>query len=190
MIMMSSRNGTKLTVLLVALCSSTLAVAAVNVGLEVVASSQPASLVASSQPASLKVISNDSPCADDSSHGKSCIEVAHGSHPFMYFRLKGGCRATGYKLTRFRIAEKNKDWPTRDNPLNQDIADDFCADENSGYVDFNAHQCKDDRKDHTLKLRNHNRKAADVFYEITAEKCLSPDRGKKIYLDPVIRNKG
>jgi hypothetical protein len=181
MIMMSSRNGTKLTVLLAALCSSTLAVAAVNVGLEV---------DGPSEDASLKVSSNDSPCADDSSHGKSCIEVAHGSHPFMYFRLQGGCRATGYKLTRFRIAEKNKDWPTRDNPLDQDIADDFCADENSGYVDFNAHQCKDDRKDHTLKLRNHNTKAADVFYEITAEKCLSPDRGKKIYLDPVIRNKG
>lgn len=138
-------------------------------------------------PPALKVISNSNPC--DSGPGNSdCIEVAKGSQPHMYFNLKNACKANGpdYKLTKFRIAEKNKDWPSLQNPMNQEVAKDFCADQNSGYVELR--NCRNQRKDDKLKLKNFNMKAVDVFYEITAEPCSGS--GDAIYLDPIIRNKG
>ena len=138
-------------------------------------------------PPALKVTNNSNPC--DSGPGNSdCIEVAKGSQPHMYFNLKNACNAGGpdYKLMKFRITEKNKDWPSLRNPMNQEVAKDFCADRNSGYVELR--NCRNQRKDDKLKLKNFNSKEANVYYEITAEPCSGS--GDAIYLDPVIRNKG
>jgi len=138
-------------------------------------------------PPALKVTSNSNPC-DSGPSNSECIEVAKGSQPHMYFNLKNACKegGPGYKLMKFRITEKNKDWPSLRSPMNQEVAKDFCADRNSGYVELR--NCRNQRKDDKLKLKNFNSKEANVYYEITAEPCSGS--GDAIYLDPVIRNKG
>jgi hypothetical protein len=138
-------------------------------------------------PPALEVTNNTSPCAGQPGNS-NCIEVRKGSQPHMYFNLKKACKAGGpsYKLTKFRITEKDKDWPSSQNPMNRDVAKDFCADRSTGYVELR--NCQNQRKDDTLKLKNFNQKPATVYYEIAAEPCSGS--GSSIYLDPQIRNKG
>ena len=115
-----------------------------------------------------------------------CIEVKEGTQPHLYFTLKGGCDSTGYGLTAFRITQTNKQWPTPANPLKLEIAEDFCADEESGYVDFMA--CMNELRADKMKLKDFNRFVEDVFYEVTAANCSDPS--DEIFLDPQIKNKG
>jgi len=162
--------------LLAALNFSTPAFAAIQVYLEVDAGS--------GSPA-LKVKTNDAQCPGGP---LNCISVKKGDKPDMFFNLKNACKSGGpaYRLTKFRITEKNKVWPTPSNPMNQKVAKDFCADRNTGYVDFNY--CRNQQKDDKLKLKNFNATPATVYYEITAESCSGS--GGAIYLDPQIRNTG
>lgn len=148
--------------------------AAVNIDLEVQTSNGSNVLV---------VTRNNSQCTDGPI---DCIEVKAGTKPHLFFSLQGACVGTDYKLTKFRIAERDKQWPTSEDPLNPQIASDFCADATTGYVDFMV--CENDLRDAMLKLKDFNSAPGTVYYEITAENCMNPD--EKIYLDPIIRNKG
>jgi hypothetical protein len=79
---------------------------------------------------------------------------------------------------------RNKDWPTQDNPLSSDVAGDFNADPNTGYIKWDGSNSLGDDK---IKIRNKNRTAYSVFYEITATECTGSG---EIKLDPVIKNGG
>jgi len=115
-----------------------------------------------------------------------CIDVKHGTNPHMFFELKKACNGVDYKLTKFRIRETDEQWPTPQDPMDAARAKDFCADRNTGYVDFRY--CKNDLKNSKMKLKNFNKKAGEVYYEVTAASCSNPN--DKIYLDPLIRNGG
>jgi hypothetical protein len=153
-----------------ALCSTTLALGAVNVDLEV-------------QDGALVVIRNNAQCAGGPI---DCIEVSQGTQPHLFFELKGACSSSDYRLTKFRIAERNKQWPSPGNPLSAQIASDFCADANTGYINFTT--CENDLRDSKMKLKDYNRSPTSVWYEITAASCSNPN--EEIYLDPQIKNGG
>lgn len=157
----------------IAFCFSFPAAAAVNIELEVDNSVNPPTLV---------VTKNNAQCTGGPI---ACIEVKPGTNPHMFFTLKKACSGVDYKLSKFRIAEKNKQWPTSTNPLPLDISKDFCADRNTGYVDFRY--CSNSLSDKKMKLKNFNSKPADVFYEVTAMHCTNDE---EIYLDPQIKNGG
>lgn len=158
----------------IALGVTPLATAAVNIELELDDKGNPQALV---------VTKNNAQCAGGPI---DCIEVKRGTQPHMFFNLKKACNGIDYKLTKFRITQTNKQWPTPQNPMDAAVARDFCADRNTGYVDFRY--CNNDLRDGKMKLRNFNKKAADVYYEVTAASCSNPS--KEIKLDPLIRNKG
>ncbi len=157
-----------------AMCSSASVLAAVNVELEV--QNQNGTNV-------LVVTRNNSQCAGGPI---DCIEIGQGSKPHLYFRMPGACESSGYRLTEFRIAERNKQWPTPGNPMDAQIASDFCADPSTGYVNFVT--CENDLRDSMMKLKDFNRTRATVFYEVTAANCM--DASEEIYLDPRIENQG
>lgn len=137
-----------------------------------------------SNPTALGVTDNDSQCPGED---KSCIDVAKGSTPNMFFDLDKACKQGGpnYKLSAFRLAEASKDWPTPAKPLRQDIADDFNADPTTGYIKWGTNDST--LSDAQIKLKNKNTKAYSVYYEITATAC---NGAGEIKLDPVIRNGG
>jgi hypothetical protein len=155
---------------ILALGFSTQALAAVNVDLEV-------------QNGTLVVTANNAQCAGGP---LDCIEIKSGTQPHLFFSLKGACSSSNYKLTKFRIAERDKQWPSLGNPLSGPIAGDFCSDANTGYVDFVS--CNNDLRDGMMKLKDHNRSPSTVYYEITAANCSNPN--DEIYLDPQIKNGG
>jgi hypothetical protein len=159
---------------LLALGTSGTALAAVNIELEV--QNRDGSNV-------LVVTRNNAQC---SGGPIDCIEVKEGTQPHMNFTLKGACNSVDYALTAFRISPVNKQWPTPDKPLKTTTAEDFCADSESGYIDFMA--CNNSLSDKKMKLKNFNRFTENVFYEITAANCENP--AEEIFLDPQIRNKG
>jgi hypothetical protein len=105
----------------------------------------------------------------------------------MFFDLDKACKQNGpnYKLSAFRLANANKEWPTADKPLRDEIVKDFNADPTTGYIkwDSNDNTLSDER----IKLKNKNIKAYSVYYEITAVGC---NGSGEIKLDPVIRNGG
>jgi hypothetical protein len=158
----------------IAIAVTPLATAAVNVELELDNKDNPQALV---------VTKNSAQCQDEP---LDCIEVKRGTKPNMSFELKNACNGVSYKLTKFRIRGASEQWPTSQNPMNADVAKDFCADRNTGYVDFRY--CNNDLKDGKMKLKNFNNKVADVYYEVTAASC--SNSSKEIKLDPLIRNKG
>jgi hypothetical protein len=162
------------TLLILAAGASANAFSAVNIELEV--QNQGGSTV-------LVVTKNNARCPGGPI---DCIEVAAGSQPHLFFTLKGGCDSTGYGLTAFRVAQAEKQWPTPQRPLKLEIAEDFCADEESGYVDFMA--CQNELRADKMKLKDFNRLEGSVFYEVTAAHCTDP--AKEIFLDPQIKNKG
>jgi len=134
-------------------------------------------------PTHLEVVDNDSQCAGQKI---DCIEVPEGSGHNMFFDLDKACNADGpkYKLSAFRLANADKDWPTEEKPLRDEIVKDFNADPNTGYIIWNA---DNDLKDSRIKLKNKNIRAYSVYYEITATECNGTG---EIKLDPVIRNGG
>ena len=152
---------------------SSLAVAAIQVDLEV-------------NESKLVVTGNNAQCSDGPI---DCIEVKFGTNPHLFFNLKGACMDKGpdYRLTAFRIGTQNKVWPTSENPLPAHIASDFNASPNSGYVNLTAgdNQLSKDK----IKLKDHNRSAYTVYYEVTASHCTNTSAGD-IYLDPSIKNGG
>lgn len=162
----------RLGLLLLALCVSTPAMAAVQVDLEVNGSA-------------LLVTRNSAQC---SGGPIDCIDVQHGTRPHLFFNLRGACGNNGpeYELTKFRIGMQDKVWPTSENPLPTDVADDFNANPETGYVDLNAgdNQLSNDK----IKLKDNNSSKYSVYYEVTAAHCngTPPD----IHLDPQIRNGG
>ncbi len=158
----------------IAVAVTPLATAAVNVELELDNKDNPQALV---------VTKNNAQCPGGPI---DCIVVKKGTKPHMFFALKKACNGVNYKLTKFRITQTNKQWPTSQNPMDVNVAKDFCADRNTGYVDFRY--CNNDLKDGKMKLKNFNQKKAEIYYEVTAASCSNPN--KKIKLDPLIRNKG
>lgn len=173
---MNSANKTRLNTALfiIAVGFSASAWAAVNIELEVRDQGGSKSLV---------VTRNNAQCPGEPI---DCIEVASGTQPHLFFTLKDACNGTDYRLTGFRITQHNKQWPGPGNPLKLSLAEDFCADEESGYVDFMA--CRNELKADKMKLKDYNRNSETVFYEITAANCVNP--ADEIYLDPQIKNKG
>ena len=137
-----------------------------------------------SSPARLYVILNDSQCPGGPA---DCIEVKKGDSPNLYFDLDDSCKASGpeYQLHQFRIAMQPKAWPSPENPLPAYAAQDFNADPNSGYVDFNAG--RNSLKPERMKLKDSNSQAYEVHYEITAIGCNGEE---PIRLDPSVRNTG
>ncbi len=91
-----------------ALCSTTLALGAVNIELEV-------------QGSQLVVTKNNAQCAGGEI---GCIEIQPGTQPHMFFTLKGGC-SSGYRLSNFRISEGHKQPPSPGNPLNAEYCKRF-----------------------------------------------------------------
>ena len=175
---MTINNNIKgLGVLLVAaLTASSPVWAAVNVTLEVDDSVNPPVLM---------VVNNNSQCAGGPI---DCIEVEQGQQPHMYFKLNRACQpgegGTEWRLSRFYIMEYEKNWPA---PLPTDIADEFCADANTGEV--NMSNCQNQARDDQLKVKNYNRVPRTVYYMVEAEHCTNPGQGP-IGLDPEIRNRG
>lgn len=152
-------------------CAPTLATAAIHVELGVANSA-------------LYVISNDAKCPDE---GIDCIQTTKGDEPDIFFDLAKACKDGGpqYRLSQFRIAMAEKQWPNPDYPLPAYAADDFNADPNTGIVDLTAgnNQLKDDR----IKLKDSNSDVYTVYYEVQAVPCAG---GDSIVLDPAIRNTG
>lgn len=157
------------TVFCIALCSTTLALGAVNIELEV-------------QDSQLIVTKNNAQCAGGDI---GCIEIQPGTQPHMFFTLKGGC-SSGYKLSNFRISEGYKQPPGPNNPLNANIASDFCADASSGYVNFSS--CDNDLNESKMKIKDYNRSVATVYYDVEVVNC--SNGSDAITLDPQIRNGG
>ena len=173
MITIKSMHWVRCAVCLVALGFSSLALAAVQVDLSVSGSK-------------MTVTGNTAQC---SGGPIDCIDVKHGTNPHLFFNLNGACGSNGpaYKLKSFRIGMQNKVWPTSAKPLPADIAADFGANTQNGYVNLAAgnNQLKDDK----MKLKDHNSQAETVYYEVTAAHCTdltAPD----IYLDPQLKNGG
>jgi hypothetical protein len=139
-------------------------------------------------PTALEIISNDSKCEGAI---LDCIDVTAGSSPFIFFRLPDACGTGGgdpqYKLSRMRITLIEKIWPTTAIPLYDEVADDFKADPDTGYIDFNNGNNK--KRKHKLKFKNDNSHAYTVFFEIEAKHCTDNTK-PALFLDPEIRNKG
>jgi hypothetical protein len=169
-------------VLLVALCFSTLVIAApINIELKV---------VTKDGLTELKVNKNDSPC-DNAPSDSACIKVAHGRSPFIIFTLPEACEGKDhpiYKLTGMKITQFEKIWPTRGDPLNSRVAKDFKADPETGEIKFGV--IGNDKSSSKLKFKNLNKNAYTVFYEISASPCDDDSDYDDISLDPEIRNKG
>ena len=156
-----------------ALCFSMPAMAAVQVDLAVNGST-------------LTVTGNNAQC---SGGPIGCIDVQHGTNPHLFFNLNGACTHNGpdYKLTAFRIGLQSKVWPTPSTPLPAHIAQDFSANAQDGYVDLN--NSDNSLSDGKIKLKDHNRTAYTVYYDVTASHCT--DTGAQdIHLDPQIKNRG
>jgi hypothetical protein len=134
-------------------------------------------------PTALEVVENDSQCAGEPI---DCIEVPKGSWHNLFFDLDKACQPGGpkYKLSAFRLANADKEWPTAAKPLEAKILKDFNADPNTGYIIWNA---DNDLKDSRIKLKDNNSDAYEVFYEVTATECNGTG---EIKLDPAIRNGG
>jgi hypothetical protein len=154
------------TVFCLALCSTTLALGAVNIELEV-------------QGSQLVVTKNNAQCAGGDI---GCIEIQPGTQPHMFFTLKGGC-SSGYRLSNFRISEGYKQPP---GPLNENIASDFCAEASSGYVNFSS--CDNDLSESKMKIKDYNRSVVTVYYDVEAVNC--SNGSDVIVLDPQIKNGG
>ncbi len=176
-----SFNGTRVAVLLGALCFSTLVFAApIEVKLEVDGSK-------------LAVIDNSQPC-DATNSKDACINVKKNKAPFINFILEGACgdeTSTSpnkdYQLTGIRITLIEKVWPTSSNVLNELVAKDFKADPETGEIILKGNNKKD--KD-LLKFKNRNSHGYTVYYEVSAEPCAADSDLDDIFLDPEIRNKG
>jgi len=165
------KTAVRCTVFFLALCSTSLALGAVNIDLQV-------------QDGALVVTRNNAQCPDGPI---DCIEVKSGTQPHLFFSLKDACTpSANYRLTKFRIAEADKVWPSSSNPLSAQIAGDFCADANTGYVDFMS--CNNALKDKQMKIKDHNHTKVSVYYEVTAANCSNPQQ--EIFLDPRIDNGG
>ena len=81
-----------------------------------------------------------------------------------------------------------KDWPTTNNPLPDDVAEDFYADKDTGIVDLaKGNHGWNDLSKSRIKLKDKNSRAYTIFYEITARQC---DGNGTILLDPMVRNGG
>jgi hypothetical protein len=134
-------------------------------------------------PTALEVVDNDSQCADGPI---GCIEVPKGSSHNLFIDLDKTCKpdGTGYKLSAFRLANADKDWPTADKPLRDEIVKDFNANPNTGYINWDANNTLSDRR---IKLKDNNISAYEVYYEVTATVCTGTG---EIKLDPAIRNGG
>lgn len=160
--------------LLVAAGANGSAWAAVNVSLEVDDSVSPPVLV---------VVNNNSRCPGGPI---DCIEVQAGTQPHMFFRLNRACQPGGteWGLSRFYVMEYEKSWPA---PLATEIADEFCADPNTGEV--NLDRCENQGRDNQLQIKNFNRSERTVYYMIEARHCTDSSR-RPIGLDPEIRNRG
>ena len=177
----------QLAVFFSAVSYSAFSMAAVNVSLEV---------VDGANGKVLQVVSNDKPCNDAGSSNSGCIKVAPNTKPKMYFKLPGSCGRWGYRLSQFRIVEEDpawpggkpssSDWPSRSNPLDREVAKDFCADENSGIVDFMG--CNNRRTNQLMMFKNDNNVQVDLFYQITAVSCTNSS--DEITFDPLIKNGG
>ena len=132
----------------------------------------------------LYVIDNDARCPDAEI---DCIQTTRGDEPDIFFDLDKACKPDGpqYKLSQFRIAMAEKQWPNPDFPLPGYAARDFNADPNTGVVDLSAgnNQLKDDR----IKLKDSNSDVYTVYYEVQAVPCAG---GDPIVLDPAVRNTG
>jgi hypothetical protein len=168
-----SMNWARFAIFLAALGFSTLAMAAVQVTLEVKGSK-------------LVVTGNTAQCAGGPI---DCIDVQQGTKPHLFFNLNGACGNNGpaYKLTAFRIGMQNKVWPTSSTPLPANIAQDFKANPQTGYVDLS--QGNNQLSNNKIKLKDHNSSPYTVYYEVTAAHCTNmtaPD----IHLDPQIKNRG
>jgi hypothetical protein len=139
-------------------------------------------------PTALEIITNNSKCDGAI---LDCIDVPPGNSPFIFFRLPNACGSGDddpqYQLTSMRITLVEKIWPTVTSPLYSEVADDFKADPNTGYIDFG--KGNNEKRKHKLKFKNDNSRAYTVFYEIAAKHCTDGSK-PKIYLDPEIRNKG
>ena len=156
-----------------ALGFSTAAMAAIQVDLDVMGSE-------------LIVTGNNAQCAGGPIE---CIDVEKGTKPNLFFNLKGACDASGpaYQLTAFRIGIQNKVWPTPSTPLPANIATDFNANPQTGYVDLS--QGNNQLTDNKIKLKDKNNSSYSVYYRITATHCTDMS-APKIYLDPEIKNRG
>lgn len=173
MITKKMMNAVKPVMLLVAVGFSTTAVAAVQVDLKVNGSD-------------LSVTRNTAQC---SGGPIDCIEVKFGTNPHLYFNLPGACGRNGpkYRLAAFRIGLKHKVWPSPASPLPAHIAEDFNANANTGYV--NLHIPDNSVSDDKIKLKDHNRSAYTVYYDVTAAHCTA-QTAHDIHLDPQIKNGG
>jgi hypothetical protein len=174
-----SMNYVRFAVLILVLCFSTLVAAApIKVELQVVGDE-------------LKVKVNEKPC-DDVTPTSDCIKVAENEKPFIIFNLPKACGDDAgdpkYKLRNIRISLIKKVWPTKNDPLNAQVAADFKADPETGNIDFNSGNNKKTNK--KLKFKDLNKHAYTVFYEITAIHCDESSDADNIHLDPEIRNKG
>jgi len=134
----------------------------------------------------LRMISNNEKCSNAE---PECVLISKGSSPNMFFDLDDACEtgAKEYKLTAMRISMTHKVWPTCAAPLPDDVAYDFLADPHDGFINFRerGNYVRDDR----IKLRNKNRTATDVHYEIIASHCTDAAK-PDIKYDPRIRNLG
>ena len=171
--MNNSINWARFAVFLAAIGFSTLAMAAVQVGLQVSGSK-------------LVVISNNAQCAGGPI---DCIDVQKGTKPNLFFNLNGACGNNGpdFKLTAFRIGVQNKVWPTPSTPLPADIAQDFHANPQTGYVDlgYGTNQLSGNK----IKLKDNNGSPYSIYYEVTAAHCTDMT-AQDIHLDPQIKNGG
>ena len=173
MITIKSIYRARFAVFLAALGFSSLALAAVQVDLSVSGSK-------------LAVTGNTAQCTGGPI---DCIDVKAGTNPHLFFNLDGACGSNGpaYKLKSFRIGMQNKVWPTSAKPLPAHIASDFNANAQNGYVNLAAgnNQLRDDK----IKLKDHNRTAYTVYYDVTVAHCTDMTAGD-IHLDPQIKNGG
>jgi len=137
----------------------------------------------SQDPPTLYVSNNNAQCRGGP---VDCIEVTRGSQPHMFFKLNKACQPGGsnWRLSRFYVMKHEKHWPA---PLTTEIANEFCADPNTGEVNMN--RCDNKAKNNQIKIKNYNRKEGTVYYMVEAEHCTDTGR-RPIGLDPEIRNKG
>jgi len=170
-----NKKMTSLGVLLLAVLSVCAPVsAAVNVALEVDDSVNPPVLV---------VVNNNARCPGGPI---DCIEVQSGEQPHMFFSLNRACQPGGseWGLSRFYVMEYEKTWPA---PLTTEVADEFCANPDTGEVYLS--RCQNQARDNQLKIKNFNRSEGSVYYMVEAQHCTDPGR-RPIGLDPEIRNRG
>jgi hypothetical protein len=179
MFTVNSMNWVRFAILTGALGFSTSVISAVNVELALDNPKDPTVLV---------ITKNSSQCDGTI---LECIQVALNTNPHLFFELKNACKVGGpqYKLSSFRVTQVNKVWPTKANPLNSWVANDFYADPITGLVDFSAGNNELKADGSKMKLKNFNSHEYTVFYKISAKHCTDPTKDD-IFLDPAIRNKG